>query len=547
MAVTSPSPLQTARPPQWTPRQREVLDLLVRNKTNREIAEMLGISLDGAKWHVSEIITRLGVDSREEAAEYWRYQNGMRMRFTRIASGFFSSGALKWAAATAFVSGVVIVSAMVIFALRDTGGEGVDHAGDGIETPGTTAASPTPIGSVTPAPSVTTVPNPTGETVAGVPVSGLVFGAPSSLPVPLSVIVEKGCYQCDGPTSGFERVTLDNDGKLKVEKLNTPTPGYISSQYWDPAGKAHYLGICSRGYCGGVGPISADAQTTIYRSTDGGVTWQALETTDGFVSVAAASGQDVLLNRSTYADGKFDYKFQIMGTEKFVRPPAGAQPEMIDTRLIGWRLADGRTIQGLDGSTLLVLPDLGLPAAQQAPVRVEAVLANGDIFVSWNAGAQHETYLGLFRNGQLTSVFKGPSSLSVGNVMIPAVAFGNVTIPKADGSESGSPLYPALIDFATGTVNVLELFGPVGSDAYSGQRNRIQLVEPGTFLRVTGAGDCLNVRETPSTAAKSLGCYADNVLLRDLAGEQSAGGITWKKVETPGGDAGWASSEFLAK
>ena len=55
-----------------TPRQREVLDLLARGATNGEIAERLGITLDGAKWHVREILARLDVDSREEAAEWWR-------------------------------------------------------------------------------------------------------------------------------------------------------------------------------------------------------------------------------------------------------------------------------------------------------------------------------------------------------------------------------------------------------------------------------------------------------------------------------------------
>ena len=50
--------------PQLTPRQREVLDLLARGRTNPQIAESLGISLDGAKWHVSEVLSRLGVRGR---------------------------------------------------------------------------------------------------------------------------------------------------------------------------------------------------------------------------------------------------------------------------------------------------------------------------------------------------------------------------------------------------------------------------------------------------------------------------------------------------
>jgi DNA-binding CsgD family transcriptional regulator len=51
-----------------TPREREVLDLLRRGLTNEEIAGRLNISLDGAKYHVSQILSKLGVATREEAA-----------------------------------------------------------------------------------------------------------------------------------------------------------------------------------------------------------------------------------------------------------------------------------------------------------------------------------------------------------------------------------------------------------------------------------------------------------------------------------------------
>jgi DNA-binding CsgD family transcriptional regulator/nitrite reductase/ring-hydroxylating ferredoxin subunit len=51
-----------------TPREWEVLALLRERLTNEEIAQSLGISLDGAKYHVSQILSKLGVATREEAA-----------------------------------------------------------------------------------------------------------------------------------------------------------------------------------------------------------------------------------------------------------------------------------------------------------------------------------------------------------------------------------------------------------------------------------------------------------------------------------------------
>jgi NarL family two-component system response regulator LiaR len=50
-----------------TDREREVLGLLVRGMTNGEIGSELQISLSTAKFHVSSILSKLGVGSRTEA------------------------------------------------------------------------------------------------------------------------------------------------------------------------------------------------------------------------------------------------------------------------------------------------------------------------------------------------------------------------------------------------------------------------------------------------------------------------------------------------
>ncbi len=55
-----------------TPRQSEVLELVRQGLTNPQIGERLGISPDGAKWHVKEILWKLDVPSREEAARWQR-------------------------------------------------------------------------------------------------------------------------------------------------------------------------------------------------------------------------------------------------------------------------------------------------------------------------------------------------------------------------------------------------------------------------------------------------------------------------------------------
>ena len=63
--------MRRGRPPYpglLTPREQEVLDLLRQGLTNRQIAQRLHVSLATANYHVSEILSKLSVSSREEAA-----------------------------------------------------------------------------------------------------------------------------------------------------------------------------------------------------------------------------------------------------------------------------------------------------------------------------------------------------------------------------------------------------------------------------------------------------------------------------------------------
>ncbi|MEO8540497.1 MAG: LuxR C-terminal-related transcriptional regulator [bacterium] len=97
-------------------RQREVLDLLVAGKTNGEIGDSLGMSLDGAKWNVSEILGKLGLTSREEAAAYWQWRSRPAGRL-RALRGLVGLGALKWAGGAALV--LVIVAVVVALSQRE--------------------------------------------------------------------------------------------------------------------------------------------------------------------------------------------------------------------------------------------------------------------------------------------------------------------------------------------------------------------------------------------------------------------------------------------
>ena len=106
---------------QLTPREGQVVALLRRGYSNRDIAEELGISLGGAKYHVSEIISKLGVSNREEAAAWrpqrrWGFAMASILRSWRLRLGLvFASKPLLASAAT--------VTALVVLA----GGYGVSR------------------------------------------------------------------------------------------------------------------------------------------------------------------------------------------------------------------------------------------------------------------------------------------------------------------------------------------------------------------------------------------------------------------------------------
>lgn len=91
--------------------QRQVMDLLVRGKTNAEIGEILGLSLDGAKWNVSEILSKLGLESRDEAARYWHWRASRGSRLWAAVSG----SAMKLGLGVSAIAAVGLFGAFVLF------------------------------------------------------------------------------------------------------------------------------------------------------------------------------------------------------------------------------------------------------------------------------------------------------------------------------------------------------------------------------------------------------------------------------------------------
>ena len=132
--------------PQLTDRQREVLELVSRGHTNSEIAEMLGISLAGAKWHVSELLSRFCVDSREELIALHEQERSVPAKVRRFWLALGSLGGLKPAIVLVAVSScsvAAIVAGGLVLSIRN--GEASDHTAVAeIATSTATVATATP-------------------------------------------------------------------------------------------------------------------------------------------------------------------------------------------------------------------------------------------------------------------------------------------------------------------------------------------------------------------------------------------------------------------
>jgi DNA-binding CsgD family transcriptional regulator len=103
----------------WQPndRQRQVLDALVEGKSNAEIAVRLGITMDGAKWHVGVLLGETGLKDRQALAAWWRVKRQKRGRSALV----LLTVAWRAVALAGGVAGVLAIAGWFVFG-RESGG-----------------------------------------------------------------------------------------------------------------------------------------------------------------------------------------------------------------------------------------------------------------------------------------------------------------------------------------------------------------------------------------------------------------------------------------
>ena len=447
----------------------------------------------------------------------------------------------------AFGTGAIAVLVLLITVACD------DNETQPAPTATTGPATLTPLATRTPAatprPTATAAP----EVIDGVEVLPLQFGEEAEVPDDVALIVEATCQPCDGPSSGLLRVYRDASGQVRMDELfadetlgllppamSTPTAigpygPYIHSLVLNSDASDIVVDVCTRGRCAWIDEASPDAQSTLYRSTDGGVTWEEFGVLDGRHYVEAFTNEGLLLSGPYGPEHQWKTMYELFPSGEPVEPPPGASrgPLTLPGGELAWPTDDGRLLRG-DGSQILTLGDAGW---------VQNIVpdASGErLAVAWLRG------VGVFsRDGRPISAFSSSPSPEVAGWLSDTLVAGNVAVPGEllPTPERGSVIMPAIFDLEAGEAHpILHPFFEPPRFSYL-----VRAVLRGPFARVVNTGSCLNIRSDPSADADALTCAADDVLLRDTGETREADGATWRRVVTPTGVEGWADSQYLER
>jgi hypothetical protein len=409
-------------------------------------------------------------------------------------------------------------------------------------------------------------------------VQPLELGAEAALPDDIALIVEMGCTQCDGPSEGFSRVYRDPFGELRVEELlnvqalglpprlvaddKAPDGTVSESPYFTgftmtPDASEMIVSICTRGFCGGLGYADGDAETTLFRSRDGGVRWSTLDTLRGGFGAVAMAGRGVVLSSNTDPLQDSGPRFIYFPSGEPVTPaPGGFWPVASPEGDLLWADQQGNRLVRDDGSTFLDFgPDTGLAYYGRV---LEANPDGNRLLVSWWVETPDQVsskyHMGLVdSDGRLVEAFTPSSpdlSLSAsGPWLDDRRVFGSAFIPpeqlSAQPPEPFLGSVPVIVELDSGLIR--PILHPFVDPPYLNGRNHVAAVMYGPFARVEGTGNCLKVRAEPGAASAVLDCLVDGVLLRDSGDTRREGVSTWLRVETPAGLEGWVSTAYLER
>ena len=399
------------------------------------------------------------------------------------------------------------------------------------------------------------------EQIGGVDVHELTIGPETSLPDDLAVYLGPAPWAADSFPILLWRVYRSHDGTIRRDDLFANAkaqhgPLAIVSWAADERFGEIVLVACQEGRCRGVSVGGWEGTFDVYRSTDGGITWSAFGQVSAmtFPRAVTPSGTIMAEWQGRDADERPEYRFFLHPSGEAVTPPApNTQPRVVPGLGLTWE----PTYMDRKFGAEPVYDSSGAVIANAQPVpnleaRLAARTADGTLYGSWNYVLDRPadphpqaTYFGqvdatgkpvaLFTPGRIAP-WNGPYFAARGLLL------GNAELPVPAGSQSPFNVAVVLIDLSSGVALPLP---ELRAGLEQLQQPLVRGAVAGRVARVATGPDCLNVRESPSASATSLGCFRDGVLLFERGETRIEGATTWVAVTTPDGTDGWASAEFL--
>jgi Tol biopolymer transport system component/DNA-binding CsgD family transcriptional regulator len=233
-------------PNELTPREREVFELLRRGLTNEEIAWRIEVSVAGAKYHVSQILSKFGVGTREQAAACLQERQPWLRKLVLVGATGAVATALAGIALPAFDRGTKVTDEPGVYANESVTPPAIYPPID--ETaPNTATPSPSPpadVGESIRATSPLTVVGPVGvppPAPSRIPTkTPPATAVGSATPTPTPTDAENGVPGrngriafVSGTTNGWEIHSMAHDGSGRTSMISGPEAYYPA---WSPDG-----------------------------------------------------------------------------------------------------------------------------------------------------------------------------------------------------------------------------------------------------------------------------------------------------------------------
>jgi hypothetical protein len=380
-------------------------------------------------------------------------------------------------------------------------------------------------------------------------------------------------YLCDacgpGPFPNLYRAYRAADGSLVVDDLKAHIAGlglgtvvsFLADWRNGDAWMASCQGDCGPQEGGGSMP---GFEETVYRSKDGGITWTkdgSLPAQTTFLGIAGG------LIASTWADDHQSNRYWYYPEGNDLASPQRVTetvyPVVLNGLTVVWASNTGNYYDG--AGTKLFGP---LFSEQYRMSIVSADPQYQHTYVTWSEADFSKptswlqqpwySYLGhIDRAGQMKDLYALPGDTLWISGEFPrqgdgALAlFGRFRFGTSRDYVAGVS-FGGVLDLQTAQVHrftELDAARPPGSFAWMQDLVALSQESPTGgqlyWLRATGAGDCVNVREAPSLSSRVLTCLADDVLVGNRGQRQTADGLDWILVRTPGNQSGWMSVQYL--